>query len=392
VRAQVNPTPRRGTAPLRVLWVLGSNTLDPAELRTNGVEVLFSRAVRRFDPERTRIAVAYPDFGPMRAGFDDAGVQRFHLPVWRGWDVGLIRRLGGFVDRCGARLVHSQSGPIDLYSAIAARRRGAVHLITRHGAYRDTPVAPWRRRAYMFIDRLCVALGTHFVAIAEHGRRALEGQGIPGDRISVIYNGHEVPPLASVLPRAVARRRFGLGASGPVVGMAARFEAGKRADLLLRAVARLRIRHPRLVVLLAGNGPEVPALQTLSARLGIGAATRFLGFVPDLAPFYDALDCLVLPSQAEALPNVLCEALARGCPCVATRVGGIPEIFHDGECGLLVPPDDAEALEAALREVLAHPERRAAWGRAGRRRIKGSFSLVRMVDGYQALYERLTSA
>jgi glycosyltransferase involved in cell wall biosynthesis len=387
----VRPAASSGAAPLPVLWVLGSNTLDPAEPRTNGVEVLFARAVLRFDPGRVRLAVAYPDYGPVREAFDRAGVPRYHLPVWRGWDVRLVGQVGAQMDDLGARVVHSQSGPIDLYTALAARRRGAVHVITRHGSYRDLQVEAWRRHVYLLLDRACVALGSHFVAISEAGRQDLEAQGVPKGRITVIHNGHEVPALEQVADRETARRRLGLDAKGPVIGMAARFERGKGADLLLRAAARLRREHPKLVLLLAGNGPELPALRRLAAELGVDTATCFLGFLPDLAPFYDALDCFVLPSRAEALPNVLCEALARGCPCVATRVGGVPEIITDGECGVLVEPDDLEALVAAVRRVLDEPASTAAWRDAGRRRIAERFSVGAMVRGYEALYARLTA-
>jgi glycosyltransferase involved in cell wall biosynthesis len=110
----------------------------------------------------------------------------------------------------------------------------------------------------------------------------------------------------------------------------------------------------------------------------------------DVGTLYDALDCLVLPSHgAEGVPNVLCEALAHRCPCVATRVGGVPDVVVDGECGWLVPPSDEPALRDALRAALADPLRRERFGAAGRTRIEQRFSLGAMVRGYQEVYGRL---
>jgi glycosyltransferase involved in cell wall biosynthesis len=376
---------------VKVLWVLGSDTVDPAVPRTNGVEVLFGRMAPLFDPARFELAVAYPDHGPVADQLDAAGLRRFPFPARRSWDPRILADVERMIRATGAAVVHSNSGPLDLHVALAARLHGGRHVTTRHVAYREREVAPWRRGAYEVIDRACVPLGTRFVAISEHGRRVLvEGQGVPPERVSVIYNGCRVPPAAALLDRGTARERLGLRGTGPTLGMVARLEPHKGGATLLRAAAPLLAEHPDLTIVFAGTGPEAPVLEALAGRLGLGAAVRFLGFVRDVGTLYDALDYLVVPSHgAEGVPNVLAEALAHGCPCIATRVGGVADVVVDGECGWLVDPEDEAGLRAALRAALAHPERRAPLGAAGRSRVERLFSLEAMVQAYGDLYASL---
>ena len=102
--------------------------------------------------------------------------------------------------------------------------------------------------------------------------------------------------------------------------------------------------------------------------------------------FSSASDLFVLPSESEASPNVILEAMAAGLPVVASRVGGIPELVADGVTGHLVPPADPDALAAALLDLLDQPERGAAFGKAGRARIEQRYSFERMVMQFESLY------
>ena len=122
-------------------------------------------------------------------------------------------------------------------------------------------------------------------------------------------------------------------------------------------------------LLVAGDGPERQALERQSATLGLDGRVRFLGSVPreTVLRLFRAADASVLPSAWENFPHTVVEALAVGCPVIATAVGGVPEVVRDGENGLLVPPNDSAALARGDREVLLGdaPARAARGGRAG---------------------------
>ena len=137
----------------------------------------------------------------------------------------------------------------------------------------------------------------------------------------------------------------------------------KAPDILLRAAAICLRKGSRLEVLLVGDGKYRGSLESLARELGIEPNVRFLGSLPPgaaIQDFLDSLDLFVLPSRQEGLPRALVEAMARGCPCLGSTVGGIPELLAEED---LVRPDDVAGLATKLKEVLANPGRleRMAW-------------------------------
>jgi glycosyltransferase involved in cell wall biosynthesis len=194
------------------------------------------------------------------------------------------------------------------------------------------------------------------------------------------------PPLpAPSGPPARLRARLGLG-NRPVVLAVARLAPQKRLDLLVRAAAGWT--EPQSpVVLVAGSGPEEARLRGLAAQLG--APVRFLGHRDDVADLLAVADVAVLPSEWEARPFVVQEALRAGVPVVATAVGGIPHLVQGG--AVLVPPDDVSALRAAVHDLLDDPVRRARLADAGREVASHWPTYGATVDEYLSAYLDLRS-
>jgi len=131
----------------------------------------------------------------------------------------------------------------------------------------------------------------------------------------------------------------------------------KAPDVLLRAVATCLKGGLRLDLAFVGDGRCKPEVERLAARLGLTGFVRFLGALPSGEPvraFLDEVDLFVLPSRAEGLPRAMIEAMARGCPCIGSTVGGIPELLPPED---MVTPGDAEALTQKIVEVLSDPQR-----------------------------------
>jgi glycosyltransferase involved in cell wall biosynthesis len=131
----------------------------------------------------------------------------------------------------------------------------------------------------------------------------------------------------------------------------------KGVDVLLRAAALCQNRGLDLVIELVGNGRHTRALEQMARGLGIADHTRFVGQLPSGKPvrdFLDAIDLFILPSRAEGLPRALLEAMACGCPCIGSNVGGIPELLDPID---IVPVGDAERLARKILEVASAPER-----------------------------------
>ncbi|PWH17086.1 MAG: glycosyl transferase family 1 [Ardenticatenia bacterium] len=161
----------------------------------------------------------------------------------------------------------------------------------------------------------------------------------------------------------------------------------KGLDVLLRALVQL----PDAQLTIVGDGPMRAPWETLARSLRLDERVHFAGDVPDaeLPGWYRRADVFVLPAnaRAEAFGTVLLEAMASGLPCVTTEVGtGTSWIVQHGVTGLVVPPNDVAALSAAL-EQLRDSALRDAMGRAGRARVEQNFTLARMLQGVEAVYQ-----
>lgn len=215
------------------------------------------------------------------------------------------------------------------------------------------------------------------VALWAGSARAIAGWfHVDPGRVTVIPNGvaAERWPLVDAQRRAAARGVLGLPAGAPVVACIGALSPEKRADRALRAVAGVEGAH----LVLAGDGAERAALQALADRLLPGRA-HLLGSVPDPAGVVAAADLVVLTSASEGMPAVLIEAGMSGVAAVATTVGAVAEVVVHDRTGLLVPPDDDDALRAAL---VAGLERAPALGAAARAHCLAHFELEVVAEAW----------
>ncbi|HEX2044484.1 MAG TPA: glycosyltransferase family 4 protein, partial [Gaiellaceae bacterium] len=281
----------------------------------------------------------------LAGSFRERGVEAVALPLRHKLDIaGALR---GW-DRVNADIVHTHDRRAGLLARPLGRARGAGVVHTLHGlpeeiaprlgrgsvpGEREAPALrlAWIVHGYLRIEAALSRLGT-VVAPSHAMLRFLLEHGFPARRLRWIPYGIEPRPPANPP-----------GGSTLVVGTAANLEPWKGIDVLLDACAHV---GAPLVLHVFGEGAERAALESRAARLGVDA--RFHGFVADLPDRLGGLDLFVLPSRGDNLPLAVMEALAAGLPVVATRVGGIPELVGDGETGLVVDPDDAPALAAAI--------------------------------------------
>lgn len=205
----------------------------------------------------------------------------------------------------------------------------------------------------------------------------------------------ELVAPATVLPNAVELAEFDNAAPRddrlrPYIFTAGRLVHQKGVDLVLRAYAQARETVGGCRLIVAGDGPERAALTRLADDLGLDGDVSFVGTVGRgrLAELMCGADAFAFPSRQEAFGIALLEAMAAGTPAVAARVGGIPEFARDGENALLVAPEDADGLAAALVRLTGDPElcrRLAAGGRAQAAQLSWS----QIVPLYEEIYRRV---
>ena len=191
-----------------------------------------------------------------------------------------------------------------------------------------------------------------------------------------IWNGIDLARFEFVGPKE----------EGPAV-MVGRLSPEKDVETLVRAVPLILGQHPSFRLESACDGPCLASLKRLAEEeLGLRDNVRFLGEVRDIPGLLARASVFVLPSLTEGISLTLLEAMARGLPVVATRVGGNPEVVVDGETGFLVPPQSPRDLAAAILRVHGDPAQGRQMGLAGRCRVELNFDVTRMVAAYEALY------
>jgi len=197
---------------------------------------------------------------------------------------------------------------------------------------------------------------------------------MPHSDIRVVTNGFD----DSIFRLEGARRDLGVLFVGLLVPV-------KNVHLVLRAYARLR-EHVDTPLTIAGDGPLRAELESLATQLGIADSTRFIGYKSraDIARLMQRARVLVLPSSSEGWGMVVAEALACGTPVIASRVGGVPEILVSDESGILVTPDDEDALFAALENAFAR-EWKPQLVAAGSGARPWSVQATRIAEVYQEL-------
>jgi glycosyltransferase involved in cell wall biosynthesis len=267
---------------------------------------------------------------------------------------------------CEARLVSSQH----FLQPARLRRRGVVALISR-------TIHHWMNGR---IHR--------FVAVSNAVAQSLDGQA-HAQRVRVVPNGVAACDGSKLHPREDLRRELGIAFDTPLLVCAARLEPEKDIATLITAMAEVCKRFPNSHCVIAGRGSMQQTLADQIDRLGLNDHVRLLGFCDDALSLINAGDCFVLPSLAEPFGLVLLEAMSLGKPVIATRAGGPLEIVEDGITGLLVPPSDAQALSAAMIQVLADRAAAAEMGRLGKARFEAQFTDRKMAEAMNTLYEEL---
>jgi glycosyltransferase involved in cell wall biosynthesis len=229
------------------------------------------------------------------------------------------------------------------------------------------------------------------VAVSHFVERAVIQSGLPADRVSMIYDGVQIPPEISQTQRDSARQRLGIPQGIPSIGNVAAFVPEKGHALLLEAFAKLRAQFSGCVLLLRGEGPELASLQTRAHQLRVAEAVKFLPRGTEIETMFAAMDVFAFPSHEEPLGSALLAAMAHSLPVAAIARGGVPEVVEDGSNGLLVKDLNADVFSSAIAGLVAHTDEATRLGMAARKTVKSRFSANRMVEETVRLYDALVA-
>jgi glycosyltransferase involved in cell wall biosynthesis len=265
-------------------------------------------------------------------------------------------------------------------SVVAARYADIPCIWTLHGYHTG-----WLRQQRRWI-RSAVRY-TRFLVGVEQGvtdliRSEVKTSGI--DQAVCIPNGVPDGSLAPLAEDVAAK----LPARGRVIGMATRMAPPKDHFTLLRAFHIVQKELPDVRLLLVGDGVLRAEIEALSNHLGIAEKVTFTGYRSDVASVIKLVDVFVHSSLSESISVAILEAMSVQRPIVATAVGGTPGLLANGECGLLVPPGDVEAMAQAILELLTNKTKAEELARRARGRFLQEYTIDRMGERYLELYLR----
>ena len=253
-----------------------------------------------------------------------------------------------------------------------------------------TIVPEYRRAFYQPDDKI----RSHVIAIAEFTRRYLiEHYGIPAERVTRIYQGVDLTRFQdSPQVREAAAQRYPLPPEQhPVLACLGSWEPRKGQGILIEAVAHLAAGPlPDIHLMLVGDGPDEAQLRRQVRELHLEKQVSFHPFTRQPEYVFARADLVVLPSIAkEGLPNVLLEAMAMGKPVVASDLGGISEAVIHRKTGMLVPPGDGEALEAAIRALWQDVPLRREIRQNARAHVQQTFDKARQFQRFREFFEKV---
>jgi glycosyltransferase involved in cell wall biosynthesis len=306
------------------------------------------------------------------------GLKRIALARQPGpGDIGALWKISKFVRKAGAQVLHGHGAKGGALARLTMARPGALRVYTPHGGSLHDAVG---NRMHIALEKALMPRGDLYLFESSYSREAyLRKVGAPRGLVKVVHNGIAASEFEPVVLDAAASDIVFIG----------ELRALKGVDVLIDAIALLCKRGTALTASLVGDGPDAAELRTQVSRLGLDRAIRFCGAMPTRKALAQGR-LMVVPSRAESLPYVVLEGAA--CqPLIATRVGGIPEIFGP-LANQLVPPDDIAALAEAIADFRQNPDRSAENAKALRARIASGFSLDAMVGAIMDGYEKALAA
>lgn len=346
------------------------------------------------DTEKLNIYVACPE-GDFSDVLREQNIARLPMEMKSKFSFSCVRQIAKIVKEKNIHIVHSHNRRTDFFAYLSSffcKPRAfatTVHDRVDAGVNAKTALLHAYILRSFFNTVYCVSQATRV--------QVIKFSGCAPEKVHAVTNGIDLNKFKGyeISDVTAKKKELGMTTNKLAVGMLARMRdknfRKKAHPVFLRAAAAVLKKREDVQFVVAGVS-ETPraALEKLCHELGISNSVCFLGITRDALGVLSCYDVFVLPSSYEGMPRTLADAMALGKPVVATQVDGVPELVHDGENGLLVPPADKDAMSEAILFLLEHPERAHEFGMKARERIFSSFGHERMVSQFETFYLQLT--
>jgi glycosyltransferase involved in cell wall biosynthesis len=347
------------------------------------------------DADQYSSVAAMPDDGGnvTARDFADRNVPSQKVDMADGPSLKAVQQLRGLLQVEGFDVLHCHGARAAFYGRLAAASLGDKRpkvVYSLHG-FTAPFYAPPKRAALLAVERLLSRFTDAFIVVSEAERKNFLAWGFgPAERMHLVRYGIDADRFWNVeVDPAQQRTDLGVPTDSALVTTVCRLYFPKDVDTLIRALALVGPQYPDAHLLVVGDGPYRPRIESLVAELDLDAHVTLAGLRRDVPQTLAASDIFVLATtDGEGLPITILEAMSSGLPVVASDVTGVREEVLHGETGLVVPPRDPLALSEALIQLLTSEESANAMGERGRERIEEHFTLERMARQTAAVYER----
>lgn len=355
--------------PVKILFCIDSLARGGTELQLTGLIDRLDRT--RFSPHLLTIRPSAPGLTPDNCPHLAWNIPRLLSPK----SVSNIVKLSKFLRDENFQIVQTFFQDSTVFAGVAARLAGVP---VRLACFRD--LGFWRTRSQAFLLSGVYPMMTGFLSNAEIVKNNfVEHDGLDPKKVRVIYNGIDIEALPWVEHQ------------GPVlhIGIVGNLTRQvKRTDLFIKAAAIIsrQEKHANIKWHIIGDGHLRNELEALARNEGIADQVTFAGRIDNVSEYLEKLQIGVLCSDSEGFSNALLEYMLKGCACVATAVGGNGEAIKNRQTGLLVPPDNAQALADALLELIAGVNFRQELALNARKYCTTSFNWEKCVSEHEEIY------
>jgi L-malate glycosyltransferase len=327
---------------IKILYVITS-------LGLGGAEKLLLSYVKRLDHKKYSFYVCC-----FRDKPDDLNLEIsefaeiINLKIKNRFNPLVIYRLFNVIKKINPEIIHTHLFQPRIYTTLAHLFFNRSILIT----HKHSIVNPKKHNIFILLEMLCVNLNKKVIAISQSVKQSLiKYELIPENKIFVLTNSVDFNKYnEALIPKNKNEEK------SIVIGTVGRIEKIKGINYLLMAMKIILRKFPSARLEIVGDGSELDELKLLTEKLDISNSVIFFGKLVNPIPNYSRMDVFVLPSILEGFGLVLLEAMSAGIPVVATSVDGIKEVVLDGECGILVPPKNSEAIAAAVIQIVEQPQ------------------------------------
>lgn len=355
-----------------------------------GTERFLFNLVTRLNPDLYNCIVCPFSFNQYALKiFREAGILVEPTPLRRIYGLAAFKqalKIRSLIRKYNIDIVQTFNIDSDIFGTIIAKFSGVPVVISSR---RD--LGTYRKKRHLMVSRVTHKYVSHFLAVCHAVARNLsEREKIAANQITTIYNGFDFADLAKVDQSRVTalRKRFNIGSNAFVIGNVSHFRPEKGYHIFFAAVRKVRSLIPDLRVIAVGAGePLLGEFKHEIEKEGLENCVFLTGYAPNVLDYLSVMDiCCLTPVSNEGFSNALLEQMAMGIPVIATDVGGNREAIVHGKSGLIIPPNDVNALADAIMNLYKNKKLRKSFGENAKRRIESKFVVDKMVEQMEQFY------